>query len=218
MRNLVLVALGFGFMLALGCTPRSYEVKTTTTATTVVEKKSQLLVSWDEINKCDYIVDKGERASCFERLLVSLRLAKQVDSGRTEYEALEKVVHERLCVIYADLGRDSPEYCPKPEEPKPTVMDIYICEICPSVKHFVRGAEFPEKYPDGWQLTIPPDKQVIYLKINGEIFAEMDQGFSHFVIEAVEGLPDASGKRSIVVEIQREGEYKECSAEPANPD
>lgn len=220
MKNFVLVSMGFVFFLALGCTPRSYEVKTTTTATTVVEKKTEMLVSWNEINQCDYVIDKSERLACFDRLIVSLRLAKRVDSERVlEYEVLEKLVQERICGLAAELGRDSPEYCPKPEAPAPIVMDVSFCEFCSHVEHLVRGAEHPEAYPSGWQLKIPKGRLIVQLEINGVVVAEMVEPFSSYVIEVVEGPPDANGKKELVnVDVRRVGEYKACSAELANPD
>jgi hypothetical protein len=223
MRNLVLVSFCIGLFLLLGCTPRRYEVKTKTktTATTVVEKTYELLVSWDELTVCDTVVDKSERLGCYDRLLDKVRLAKIVDEKRySTYEGIEKAVQDKYCAVSVELGRDSSEFCPKAAlgEPVPIVMDVSFCEFCSRVEHLVRGVEHPEQYPQGWQLKIPKGRLVLQLLINGEMVAEMAEPFSHYVIEVVEGPLDASGKRSIIVDYQRVGEYNKCSTDPTKID
>lgn len=213
---LVTMLIGIGFSLLSGCMPRSYEMKSTTTATTVVEKIQTTLVSWDELNSCDSVVDASKRLDCYSALLAKLERARQADVANVANEQYYKgfivAVQEKSCAGYKETFREAnaPEYCGF--KGYQVVMDVYICEICPSAKHFVRGAEKLEDYPPGWQLSIPPEGKVIHLEIDGEIVAEMTQPFSHYVVEVDFGPPDANGKRPLSGTVLRvEGEQVPCS-------
>jgi len=191
----------FFFSFFLACTPRNYEMKTTSTATTVLETKTSVyLVSWNEINNCDLIIDPTTRLDCYVSLMGTLERAKRHHAEKALiYQDMYNVVQAKACAVYTELDkeRDAPKACGFVEqvfviaveapEVGPVVMDVYLCEICPSVKYFVRGADNPRTYPEGWKLALVKEsgKEFIQLEINGNpVGAKMDKPFSHYVIEA----------------------------------
>ncbi len=92
-----------------------------------------------------------------------------------------------------------------------TIMDVYICEMCPTVRHFVRDVPNPEEFPLGWALNLvkgPSGNTWLELHYGGVTVGVMDKPFTHyevqyfddgtFTIEVVEGKKVSCGEPLVI--------------------
>jgi hypothetical protein len=203
MRSLV---LGLGiialvFAVGLGCTPRTYQTKTTATTTTIVVemKKQELLVSWDELNRCDRIVEAEARLTCYVSLMRRLERARQAhNEGAEKYNAYFQAVQAKACAVYKEIGReqDAPEVCGFAKvEAVPIELEVHVCQICPSVKFFDRRTGKENVYPAGWGLELVEErsggevKKWFQLNIDGEdIGVRLEKQFQKYLITHENGV------------------------------